>query len=800
MKSNHQNIRIFRFFLIFLFSLCTVAFGQVQEIQDFLIVQDTLVVRADMGESEMHHVIKDTIIAIAGYYRIIPKILYNSGDEQRNESIYLSAVFEDGSVVIPLDANVGQYKLVMDDPGERHTAWRDGGLFRFQRGRYTLVFNHIAALADELGDAFYNYINESIHGPESVKLPDSVKILATPIVDGALELDAATLHLNDGKKIALGGESVQYTLTVKNLSENLMRFASLTNELPELFVDTQFSIEPQQQANNSITWDLPHITAGDSFVITMTATLPEEVPGGLTTLFDEAKLTVPNDNDSTNNLASETVFAFLDTTDQPELADVTISITSETGLSASIKGESFKYTRPESSLMYNILVRNLGPDTAKSLQVSCINSHNFELSTISINPYATYGDTIQWNFAFLNPSATLQIQFDGSVASTIASDDSLLIAKAMVSADNDTIPANNMDTDTVRVELESGKYDVDISISQYALTDSFVIKNGDMLKFARAGETYTHYVVVENSSNYDARNVKITDLFPDSVTVRNIQPVPKFSDTDSIFWSITRLAARTSRTMQFNATVPATMPYGMNYLINRAEGFAENEHPDKLGNNISIDTVYNAVIPPVDYQPYIIASPSIADVTDSIQVRVQIPKYTTVWDLWIYMPDGQANTSFGDEFIETTHLEPDTWYTVDELYRPFKLISSGRQEQLIFEIRTKDSLGDSDSARAVVQIQSSNYLVLDRNVYKPEVEQPLGIHFKLSYRRNARLDIYDIAGRHIVELTRDIYDGGWNTYPWNGMSNTGQRLGSGIYLVTLRTDEFNSWKKFLIVR
>jgi hypothetical protein len=89
---------------------------------------------------------------------------------------------------------------------------------------------------------------------------------------------------------------------------------------------------------------------------------------------------------------------------------------------------------------------------------------------------------------------------------------------------------------------------------------------------------------------------------------------------------------------------------------------------------------------------------------------------------------------------------------------------------------------------------------LDRNVFRPEAESPLDIRFKLSNRRAAQLDIYDIAGRHITQLTQGVYQGGWNSYSWDGITETGQGAGSGVYLVTLRSGEFNSWKKFIIVR
>ena len=145
-------------------------------------------------------------------------------------------------------------------------------------------------------------------------------------------------------------------------------------------------------------------------------------------------------------------------------------------------------------------------------------------------------------------------------------------------------------------------------------------------------------------------------------------------------------------------------------------------------------------------------------------------------------------------------MTPDLWYDIDEMYKPGHLITTKKEEEVIFEIRTIDVLNREANNQSKVTVRSSNYLVLDRNVFKPGIEDALGIKFKLSYRRTAQLDVYDLNGRHITKITEDIYEGGWNTYYWNGLTENGQQVGSGVYLVTLRAGEFNSWKKFIIIR
>ena len=105
-----KNLNTAFFFLsLLILSLPSNAHSQVQEIEDILIViPDTVGVVADRSDkSRWHCIVTDVDIEIQGYYRIIIKILYNSGDEQTNETFYLTVTTPDGTVIPPVDAMEG---------------------------------------------------------------------------------------------------------------------------------------------------------------------------------------------------------------------------------------------------------------------------------------------------------------------------------------------------------------------------------------------------------------------------------------------------------------------------------------------------------------------------------------------------------------------------------------------------------------------------------------------------------------------------------------------------------------------
>lgn len=346
--------------------------------------------------------------------------------------------------------------------------------------------------------------------------------------------------------------------------------------------------------------------------------------------------------------------------------------------------------------------------------------------------------------------------------------------------------------------IDNSVFYTDISVYQYAETDSFHFDGGDTTKFVHEEETYTVNIRVDNFSDETAINVKVFNIVPDSVEISNVFPSGYSFVGDTIFWDFDSLEIQSTFSLKFDATVPFIMPEGITGLINTVIVSCDNEDSTKYFDNTAIDTVFS-VVEPFLY-PLIEAMPERVDVTDSIAVKIQIPKYKSSWDLWVYLPDGSIQKGFGDDFFQNTTITPDVWYDITESYKPDTLISSQRQDELVFEIRTLDNKGREANAQTSVIVYSGNYLVLDRNVFKPELEDALGIKFKLSYRRVAKLDVYDLTGKHITKVAEDIFHGGWNTYYWNGMSSNGQRVGSGVYIVTLRSGEFNSWKKFIIVR
>ncbi len=90
-------------------------------------------------------------------------------------------------------------------------------------------------------------------------------------------------------------------------------------------------------------------------------------------------------------------------------------------------------------------------------------------------------------------------------------------------------------------------------------------------------------------------------------------------------------------------------------------------------------------------------------------------------------------------------------------------------------------------------------IILQQNYPNPFNAQTK-IEFSLAERRLAKLDIYGIAGNHIITLTHSYFDSGNHSVTWNSENPKGGEVGSGIYLCRLSTGEEVFTRKLLLIR
>jgi hypothetical protein len=74
------------------------------------------------------------------------------------------------------------------------------------------------------------------------------------------------------------------------------------------------------------------------------------------------------------------------------------------------------------------------------------------------------------------------------------------------------------------------------------------------------------------------------------------------------------------------------------------------------------------------------------------------------------------------------------------------------------------------------------------------------IRYDIPYMSKVKLLIYDICGRQIKQLVNEKQGIGQYNITWNGKYENGKECSSGIYFVTMKTDNYKSIKKVLLTK
>jgi flagellar hook assembly protein FlgD len=62
------------------------------------------------------------------------------------------------------------------------------------------------------------------------------------------------------------------------------------------------------------------------------------------------------------------------------------------------------------------------------------------------------------------------------------------------------------------------------------------------------------------------------------------------------------------------------------------------------------------------------------------------------------------------------------------------------------------------------------------------------------------VEIFDTLGRKVRSLLDGQLQAGEYTINWNGKSDSGKRMSSGVYFYNLKTDRFEDSKKMVILK
>ena len=587
-------------------------------------------------------------------------------------------------------------------------------------------------------------------------------------------------------------EIYHYTIQINNIGATAAESTKVLLALPNEISTTDQEPPYEKADGDLLSWTFPALSAGGDTTITVYASGVLEDEGFLLV---SVQATADNDQNAENNSDSVAVW-FLDREQGPAQADLEISYEALADSTIQIDGNLYTAIRYSENFDYILQVRNNGPATAHDIQISSFLPSDLEVSLFSETPQNISDTDYVWQIDSLLAGASWSLAFLAKAREGISDFPFRVESTVTVSSPNDSSLHNNS-AEAVIYILNDPVQLPDLSVRVSVDADSFETTASGELPVLFQGATVTVEILVSNWSPATAENISASFVADDSLQIIDAQPSPVLFSADSVMWQLDSMDANSSMQLTAKVSLSVSMPIARNLLQNTVSVSAENEDPASRDNNRKTLTMVNYGLVAQPFEPLIQITPDVATVSDTFWVRVQFPVDVEEWDIWVHLPNGEIQTDFADDFIERTDIESGVWYDIDEPFMHTTLLSGDNSENLVFELRATGLYGSSGTSRGVALVNLAFDLVPPNVIPPGSTEIP--INFAVS-GGHVEMKLYDVAGRFITDLVDDEYQAGLHTLLWNGQTENGQLVGSGVYLITLRTQEANTWKKIIIVR
>lgn len=346
-------------------------------------------------------------------------------------------------------------------------------------------------------------VQEVIPVPEAfgwVQLEPTDKVFVVVVTSGDVHEDLdfvnqrnrpdLTITKDDGRVTANPGETLTYTIVVRNVGAHAVTGMTVVDTLPDhvMFV-THTAGVAVGQAGKTLTWQFPSTTLGpgESFSFTVTVAIPALMPFGLTRLHNEAVVstTVP-ETDTTNNK---------DDDDTNVTAAPTIAIVKD-GPATVNAGTSITYT----------IAWSVGGN-AQATNATVTDALPPLTSFISASGNGTFANgVVSWLVGTVKPgdkgTVTLTVGTPADLTATT------VITNVAVFDTTENTPVNEPAITNVLVP----------QVLPAVANPELAITKTVNKEFTNPGDTVEYTVIVKNVGAATAVNVTLTDSLPDGFT------------------------------------------------------------------------------------------------------------------------------------------------------------------------------------------------------------------------------------------------------------------------------------------
>ena len=144
--------------------------------------------------------------------------------------------------------------------------------------------------------------------------------------------------------------------------------------------------------------------------------------------------------------------------------------------------------------------------------------------------------------------------------------------------------------------------------------------------------------------------------------------------------------------------------------------------------------------------------------------------------------------------------------TIDSFYIDLEIDQSTNYEYWVTAV---DHSGNESEASNSVQISPTGLstaadLLPDAFALNQNYPNPFNpstqIRYALPEQSQVVLTVYDMLGRKVRTLVNGVQDAGYRTVMWNATSDLGTPVSAGMYIYTIRANEFYEVKKMILLK
>lgn len=365
-----------------------------------------------------------------------------------------------------------------------------------------------------------------------------------------------TITKTDGLETANPGQTITYTIVVKNEGEYKADDVVVTDTLPAHLTFVSANPAVATQVGNILTWNLGTMNVDAEQVITVNASIDAVMPFGTTEIVNTATVTTTTDEPNTeNNSATDTTSVS---------AAPTIALT-KTASSATVNagGEvtfTMNWSVGGNSQVTNLVLTDVVP--ANTTFVSANNGGTYVSGT----------NTVTWNLGTKNPSD------NGSVTMTV---------RVFSPLANGTVITNTATLDSTENSLVQAAASVTV-VSAPILNITKTVNKAQV----NPGTTVTYTVTVSNTGNDQAINVVLTDTLPTGFTFVD-------GGTSTKTFNLGTIAAGASVTTTYVVNVAADTTAGVKENIAKAKADNHTEVSARVPVEVIIPQVLSDTSAPV---------------------------------------------------------------------------------------------------------------------------------------------------------------------------------------------------------